>query len=96
MRHGLIEYCSSHIIVCTDGIVCVPARDTVGRIEEVRKGSEVWIEADLRSEERSKRTLHWFVDGRQQTVYLYNVPANIQFGVCMAFYDTLYLHPFAF
>ena len=42
------------------------------------------MEADLRSEERSKRTLHWFVDGRQQTIFLSNLPATIQFGVCIS------------
>ena len=65
--------------------VYVPAHTSVGKNEEVKDGSEVWMEADLRSEERKKRTLHWFVDGRQQKIFLSNLPQSIQFGVCILF-----------
>ena len=65
--------------------VYVSGSSSVGKNEEVKGGSEVWMEADLRSEERRKRTLHWFVDGRQQRIFLSNLPPTIQFGVCILF-----------
>ena len=83
MHHSLLDYCSLHFTTFPGDAVYVPANNSVGKNEEVRDGSEVWMEADLRSEERSKRTLHWFVDGRQQKIFLSNLPAAIQFGVCI-------------
>ena len=78
-----ILYLASHVYV--------HGADSSGRNERVTDGSEVWMEADLRSEERSRRTLHWFVDRRQQSIYLSNLPRSIQFGVCMTVLDYYYV-----
>ena len=40
------------------------------------------MEVDLRSREKSQRTLHWFVRGNQQKRYIYGVPDRVEFGVC--------------
>ena len=37
---------------------------------------------DLRSEEKEKRTLHWFVNGRQQNGFIKGVPDRVEFVVC--------------
>ena len=37
---------------------------------------------DLRCEEKEKRTLHWFVRGKQQKGFIKGVPDRVQFGVC--------------
>ena len=39
------------------------------------------MEVDLRSERREERTLHWFVRGVQQRVFIVGLPSSIEFGV---------------
>lgn len=39
------------------------------------------MEVDLRSEEPSERTLHYFIKGRQQKTYFNELPDKVQFGV---------------
>lgn len=40
------------------------------------------MEVDLRSEEEAERTLHWFVDGKQEDVFIVGVPSRVEFCVC--------------
>ena len=40
------------------------------------------MEVDLRSREKEKRTLHWFVRGKQQKGFIKGVPDRVEFGVC--------------
>ena len=54
----------------------------VGNNEEVKEGDEWSMEVDLRSREKEKRTLHWFVRGIQQNVFITGVPDRVEFGVC--------------
>ena len=49
--------------------------------EFVRIGDEWSMEVDLRSDEKEKRTLHWFVRGSQQKGFIYGVPDRVEFGV---------------
>ena len=49
--------------------------------EEVKEGDEWSMEVDLRSEEKEKRTLHWFVRGKQQKGFIKGVPDRVEFGV---------------
>ena len=45
--------------------------------------NSLWsMEVDLRSREKEKRTLHWFVAGRQQPVFIKGLPDKVEFGVC--------------
>ena len=44
-------------------------------------GDEWSMEVDLQSEERSKRTLHFFVRGKQQKGFIKGVPDRVEFGV---------------
>ena len=46
------------------------------------KADDQWaMELDLRSREKEKRTLHWFVRGKQQKAFIKGVPARVIFGV---------------
>ena len=49
--------------------------------ESVNEGDEWCMEVDLRSREKEKRTLHWFVRGKQQKGFFKGVPDRVQFGV---------------
>ena len=44
-------------------------------------GDEWSMEVDLRSREKEKRTLHWFVRGEQQKGFIFGVPDRVEFGV---------------
>ena len=50
--------------------------------EIVNDGDEWSMEVDLRSREKEKRTLHWFVRGNQQKGFIKGVPDAVEFGVC--------------
>ena len=47
----------------------------------MNEGDEWSMEVDLRSREKEKRTLHWFVNGRQQKIFIKGVPDRVEFGV---------------
>ena len=47
----------------------------------MNEGDEWSMEVDLRSREKKKRTLHWFVRGKQQKVFFRGVPDRVEFGV---------------
>ena len=49
--------------------------------EEVNEGDEWAMELDLRTCEKEKRTLHWFVRGKQQRVFIKGVPDRLEFIV---------------
>ena len=49
--------------------------------EAVNVGDLWEIEVDLRSREKEKRTLHWFVRGKQQKVFIKGLPDTVKFGV---------------
>ena len=51
----------------------------------MKDGDEWSMEVDLRSEEKEKRTLHWFVNGIQQKVFITGVPDRVEFGVYIPF-----------
>ena len=82
---GTVSFPFTVSILYPDGDIRVPADTRVGDSEIVKDGSEVWMETDLRSKEGKKRTLHFFVDGRQQKIFLSDLPPSIQFGVCILF-----------
>ena len=54
---------------------------SVGDNEPVNVGDEWSMELDQRSFWKSKRTLHWFVRGKQQKVFIKGVPDRVEFGV---------------
>ena len=49
--------------------------------QSVNDGDEWSMEVDLRSRLKSKRTLHWFVNGEQQEGFITGVPGRVEFGV---------------
>ena len=61
----------------------------VGDCEGVKEGESVTMELDLRGEER-ERTLHFFISGRQQKTYFYNLPSTVEFCVCHHHYFIFY------
>ena len=65
----------------TDGKIYNHNNDEVTIVEGVNEG-DVWErEVDLRSREKEKRTLHFFVRGKQQKVFFKGVPDRVEFGV---------------
>ena len=64
----------------------------VGGNEEVKDGDEWSMEVDLRSREKEKRTLHWFVRGKQQKGFIKGVPDRVEFGVCSFIYSSYYIY----
>ena len=49
--------------------------------ERVNNGDEWSMEVDLRSREKEKRTLHFFVRGKQQKGFFKAVPDRVEFAV---------------
>ena len=56
-------------------------RDLTTTVESVDSGDLWEMEVDLRSREKEKRTLHFFVRGKQQKVFFKGVPDRVEFGV---------------
>ena len=74
---------SSHLSLrFIDGDTVNHIGDTVGSCDEVGEGDRVMMEVDLRGERR-ERTLHFFVEGKQQKIYFYNLPSTVEFCVCI-------------
>ena len=49
----------------------------------VKQGDTVGMEIDLRSITGLQRTLHWFINGIQQKVFLFNLPAKIKMCIIL-------------
>ena len=64
----------------------------VGNNTGARCGDEVEMEVNLKSQDRSQRTLHWFVNGVQQKIFITGVPDRVEFAVCCS---SLLPHSFA-
>ena len=47
--------------------------------EGVTPGDDWSMEVDLRIDEKEKRTLHWFVRGKQQRRFIKGVPDRVEF-----------------
>ena len=63
--------------------------------EGVNEG-DVWeMEVDLRSREKEKRTLLFFVRGKQQKPFIKRVPDRVEFGVCY-FISLLFLFVYSY
>ena len=52
-----------------------------GMNEAVNEGDLWEMEVDLRSKEKQKRTVHWFVRGNEQKTFFKGVPDRVEFGV---------------
>ena len=65
----------------------------VGDCEEVNEGEIVMMEVDLRGEGR-ERTLHFFIEGRQQKAYFYDLPSTVEFCVCNIVFSFLFSFSF--
>ena len=52
------------------------------------------MEVDLRRREKEKRTLHWFVRGKQQNVFITGVPDRVEFAVC--YFIHFFVHVYSF
>ena len=65
----------------TDGGIYNHYNIRMAEAEGVHSG-DVWeMEVDLRSREKEKRTLHFFVRGKQQKGFIKGVPDRVEFGV---------------
>ena len=72
-----------------DGDIWDHTDNKVGDCEGVGEGGTVMMEVDLRGEGR-ERTLHFFISGRQQKTYFYNLPSTVEFCVCHHHYFIFY------
>ena len=69
-------------LLIIDGETYHHALTKVGDCEKVNPGDRVMMEVDLRGGGR-ERTLHFFIEGRQQKIYFYNLPTTVEFCVCI-------------
>ena len=56
--------------------------------ELVNEGDRWEMEVDLRSEDPEKRTLHWFIRGKQQKGFFKGIHNQVEFGVCYYFFSS--------
>ena len=71
--------------VVTDGSVFDSTNTYRGENDGVNEGEEWGMEVDLRSQEKEKRTIHWFVGGHQQNVFIQGIPDRVRFAVCYSY-----------
>ena len=67
--------------IITDGKLWNHAFTQIAKNEPLAPEDEWSMEVDLRSAEKEKRTLHWFVNGEQQKGFIKGVPEEVEFGV---------------
>ena len=92
-----LEVSSTYVfLMCTlfsfsvGGLTYTPGQRASGYNEVAVPTSLVTMEADLRSSNASERTVRWFVDNRQQPVFVSGLPPTVEFGVCgLIFFSTL-------
>ena len=53
----------------------------VGHNTGASAGDEVEMEVNLTSQDPSQRTLHWFVNGERQKIFITGVPDRVEFAV---------------
>ena len=64
-----------------DGSVIDHTNNKYLKNDSVNVGDLWEMEVDLRSREKEKRTLHWFVRGKQQNIFIMGVPNRVEFAV---------------
>ena len=64
-----------------DGSIVNHNCNIVTQLDGVNIGDMWEMEVDLRSREKEKRTLHFFVRGKQQKGFFKGVPDRVEFGV---------------
>ena len=81
---GLVSLSSLSLILISppfiDGDTFPHTGSQVGDCEQVNPGESVMMEVDLRGEGR-ERTLHFFIEGRQQKTYFHTLPSMVEFCV---------------
>ena len=65
----------------TDGRIYNHSNEEVTEVEGLNDGDLWEMEVDLRSREKEKRTLHFFIGGKQLKVFFKGVPDRVEFGV---------------
>ena len=76
----IIRFLCAHILL--DGRIYNHGQHISHQNEVLNEGDMWSMEVDLRSGEKEKRTLHWFVRGKQQKGFIKGVPDRVEFGVC--------------
>ena len=78
---SFLPFSLSIYISITDGKVWHHNAQPVVTNDSLVEEDEWTMEVDLRSGEKEKRTVHWFVNDEQQTGFIKGVPAEVEFGV---------------
>ena len=87
LTHSLFFTLFQHPIIFTihysliDGKILNHNGTVVTEVDGVNEGDLWEMEVDLRSREKEKRTLHFFVRGKQQKGFFKGVPDRVEFGV---------------
>ena len=89
---ALLTLLSSPLVCLLDGRTYNHNRSNYHQNQHVDEGVEWSMEVDLRSREKEKRTLHWFVGGKQQEAFITRLPTKVEFGVC-CIYLLLFIPP---
>ena len=79
--HYITTYCFFYIHTILGGSVWNHCDQMCLSNESLDDGDEWSMEVDLRSDEKEKRTLHWFVRRKQQKRFIKGVPDRVEFGV---------------
>ena len=85
LNHILTHFSSFFFIAKSclhkEGTICNHKSYLLTTEDKVNEGDLWEMEVDLRSEEKEKRTLHWFVRGKQQKGFIKGVPDRVEFAV---------------
>ena len=83
VHHSLLYLSLLHTfsISLLDGRTYIHTMSKYHQNEVMNDGDEWSMEVDLRSREKEKRTLHWFVRGKLQKGFIFGVPDRVEFAV---------------
>ena len=49
----------------------------LGFLEDTKEGDRIGVEVNVKSDDRKKRTVHIFINGTQQKIFIENVPPSV-------------------
>ena len=65
------------------GVTCNRYNSDYSMNDSSEENDTVSMEIDLRSKNPDERTVHWFINDKQQKVMFTGVPETVEFAVCI-------------
>ena len=65
------------------GVTCNRYNSDYSMNDSSEENDTVSMEIDLRSKTPEERTIHWFINDKQQRVMFTGVPETVEFAVCV-------------